>query len=64
MENRKLGDFDVWYKPCTRCGYDTAKSTPPRKNENKSCWQCGNFVERNYSERALKPQFKLNNKTE
>ena len=48
-----LNDFDVWYKPCERCGYDTAKSTKPKEN-NKTCWKCGNFVSRDYSERALK----------
>ena len=50
---RTLGDFDVWYKPCTRCGYDTAKSTKP-KDGNKTCWKCGNFVQRDYTDRALK----------
>ena len=50
---RTLGDFDVWYKPCTRCGYDTAKSTKP-KDGNKRCWKCGNFVQRDYTDRALK----------
>lgn len=50
---RTLGDFDVWYKPCTRCGYDTGKSTKP-KYGNKTCWKCGNFVQRDYTDRALK----------
>jgi hypothetical protein len=50
---RTLGDFDVWYKPCTRCGYDTGKSTKP-KDGNKTCWKCGNFVQRDYTDRALK----------
>jgi len=49
----KLGDFDVWYEPCERCGYDTGKSTIPKKG-NKTCWRCGNYVKRDYSERALK----------
>ena len=56
MENKKdyvLGDFDVWYKPCEKCGHDTAKSTKPKEN-NKTCWKCGNFISRDYSERALK----------
>lgn len=55
--DRKSGDFDVWYQPCGRCGYDTAKSVPPKEG-NKTCWRCGNFVYRDYSERALKPEFK------
>ena len=50
---RTLGDFDVWYKPCTRCGYDTAKSTKPKEG-NKTCWKCGNFVQRDYTDRTLK----------
>lgn len=50
---RVLGDFDVWYKPCTRCGYDTGRSTKP-KDGNKTCWKCGNFVQRDYTDRALK----------
>jgi len=50
---RVSGDFDVWYKPCTRCGYDTGKSTKP-KDGNKTCWKCGNFVQRDYTDRALK----------
>jgi hypothetical protein len=50
---RVLGDFDIWYKPCTRCGYDTGKSTKP-KDGNKTCWKCGNFVQRDYTDRALK----------
>ena len=50
---RRLGDYDVWYKPCKRCGYDTAKSTLPKKG-NKTCWKCGNFIERDYTDRALK----------
>lgn len=51
----KLGDYDVWYKPCKNCGYDTGKSTKLRDNEDiKRCWKCGLPIERDYSERALK----------
>lgn len=49
--NHKLGDFDVWYKPCKNCGYDTAKSTV--KSSNK-CWKCGRRIVRDFSDRALK----------
>jgi hypothetical protein len=49
----KLGDFDVWYKPCVKCGYDTGKSSIPVEG-NKTCWKCGNTVSRDYSNRALK----------
>ena len=48
-----LGDYDIWYKKCENCGYDTAKSTLPKEG-NKTCWQCGRTVRRDYSERALK----------
>jgi len=50
---RKIGDYDTWYKPCDRCGHDTAKSTPPKEG-NKRCWKCGDYVKRDYSDRALK----------
>lgn len=49
---RVLGDYDIWYKPCVHCGYDTGKSdklgTYPR------CWKCGRQIFRDWSERALK----------
>ncbi len=51
--SRTLGDYDIWYKPCSKCGYDTGKSTIP-KDGNKRCWKCGDFVQRDYSDRALK----------
>ncbi len=47
----KLGDFDVWYKVCDHCGYDTAKST---KRSEPRCWRCGRKIYRDYSDRALK----------
>ena len=53
MKNRTLGDYDIWYKPCERCGYDTGKSIKPKEG-NKTCWKCGNYVKRDYSDRALK----------
>lgn len=49
--SNKLGDYDVWYKPCEKCGYDTAKST---KKSKPKCWKCGNYIYRDYGERALK----------
>jgi hypothetical protein len=48
---RHLGDFDVWYLPCERCGYDAAKSS---KADVKYCWKCGNRVYRDFTDRALK----------
>ena len=48
-----LCDYDVWYLPCKKCGYDTGKSSTP-KNGNKTCWRCGDYIKRDYTERALK----------
>lgn len=50
---RRLGDYDIWYKPCENCGYDTGKSTLPKEG-NKTCWKCGSFIDRDYTDRALK----------
>lgn len=55
--SNKLGDYDVWYQKCEKCGYDTGKSTIPKEG-NKTCWKCGNYVKRDYSERALKQKSK------
>lgn len=49
----KLSDYNIYYKKCDRCGYDTGKSTKPRGNR-KRCWKCGNFIDRDFSKRALK----------
>lgn len=45
---KTLGDFDVWYKPCKKCGFDTGKSC------SSKCWKCGSSLQRDYSDRALK----------
>lgn len=45
---RRLGDFDVWHKPCENCGCDPGKTT---KNH---CWKCGRRVYRDFTDRALK----------
>jgi hypothetical protein len=47
----KIGDYDRWFKPCEKCGYDTAKAAESSKAR---CWKCGNRIHRDYSERALK----------
>lgn len=52
--------FDVWYQPCGKCGYDTAKSTLPKEG-NKRCWKCGSPVKRDFSNRALKAEFRQTN---
>jgi len=51
--DKKLKDFDIWYKECDKCGHDTGKSTKPKEG-NKRCWKCGNSVQIDYSDRALK----------
>jgi hypothetical protein len=53
LGGKRIGDFDVWYEPCTNCGYDTGRSEPPKEG-NKTCWKCGHPVKRDFSERALK----------
>lgn len=50
---KTIGDFDIWYQPCRKCGYDTGKS---RKLETARCWKCGNLIRRDFSERALKKE--------
>jgi len=51
MKQYQLKDFDRWFKPCEKCGYDTAKTTT---SSPARCWKCGNRIERDYTERALK----------
>lgn len=51
---KKLGDYDIWYRQCTKCGYDPGRSS----NHRESCWKCGNRVYRDFSERALKNEVK------
>ncbi len=46
----KLGDYDRWFKPCEKCGYDTAKAS---KRSPDKCWKCGSRISRDYSDRAL-----------
>ncbi len=50
-KSRILREFDVWYQPCGKCGYDTGKS---RLLDDAKCWQCGGPISRDYSDRALK----------
>lgn len=52
MKDKTMGDYDIWYKPCTHCGYDTAKSSIALPV--KYCWKCGRSVRRDFSIRALK----------
>lgn len=48
---QKMGDFDRWFNPCEKCGYDAGRVG--EKSEAK-CWKCGSRLTRDYSERALK----------
>jgi predicted RNA-binding Zn-ribbon protein involved in translation (DUF1610 family) len=59
FEGAKSKDFEVYYKVCTKCGYDTAKSSEASK---PNCWRCGNAISRDYSERALKKDFIIKHK--
>lgn len=52
---RKLGDFDRWFKSCSKCGFDSGKAG---KDSLNKCWKCGNILNRDYSDRALKSQVK------
>lgn len=47
----KLGDYDRWFEPCGKCGYDAGRASEKSK---PICWRCGNKLYRDYSERALK----------
>lgn len=49
----KLGDYNRWFKPCEKCGYDGGKAG---KNSINRCWKCGHRLSRDYSDRALKPK--------
>lgn len=53
-----LGDYDIWYKVCDHCGYDTARSSIGKEGV-KYCWKCGRRVQRDYSDRALKSNAKV-----
>ena len=55
--SNKLGNYDIWYKPCEKCGYDTARSSKERK---PTCWKCGGYIYRDYSDRALKATKRIN----
>jgi len=43
-----LEDFNIWYKPCKKCGFNVGKST------SSTCWKCGRKLRRDFSTRALK----------
>lgn len=47
----KISDYDRWFKPCCKCGFDSAKVSDRSKTR---CWKCGGRLARDYSDRALK----------
>jgi len=51
---KTLNDYNYWLKPCQHCNYDGGKITSPKKGNNR-CWKCGRPVQRDFSDRALKP---------
>ena len=55
-----IGDYDYWLAPCEHCGHDEGASSPPKKG-NHHCWKCGRRAQREYTERALKEEFKSQN---
>jgi PHP family Zn ribbon phosphoesterase len=61
LQPRLVRHYDYWIKPCGHCGYDEGKSTPPKKG-NHRCWKCGRRVQRDFSDRALRPEFQTNDK--
>lgn len=54
-----LGEYNRWFKPCERCGYDSGRVS--EKCEAR-CWKCGYPIKRDFSERALKINSILNKK--
>jgi len=56
---RIVRHYDYWIRPCEHCGHDEGRSTLPKKG-NHRCWKCGRRVQRDFSDRALKPEFQAN----
>lgn len=54
-KSRPISCFDRWFKPCSKCGHDSGKFG---ENERNKCWKCGNRLIKDYSDRALKAEFK------
>ena len=49
---RKMGDYDLWFKDCDKCGYKIGRMS---ENSTRKCWKCGNIrLQRDLSDRALK----------
>ncbi len=50
----KIKDYDLWMKPCRKCGYDAGRVA--KKNSAHRCWKCNSLLTRDFSERALKKE--------
>lgn len=48
---RTMGEYDLWMKPCEKCGFDSAKIS---EKSAWKCWKCGGRLTRDFSDRALK----------
>ena len=50
--SHKFSDYDRWFLPCDKCGYEIGRLG---KKSKANCWKCGNInITRDYSDRALK----------
>lgn len=47
----KLRDFDIWFKRCEKCGFNTGRAS---KKSGNRCWRCGSVLQREFSDRALR----------
>lgn len=57
LQVKTIDNYDIWYEPCEKCGYDTGNSVlPDLRDGNKRCCRCGNPIKRDYSDRALKSE--------
>lgn len=52
----KLGDYDIWFKDCQKCGFKSGRKVD--KCDDR-CWKCGSPIDRDYSDRALKKNRKV-----
>ena len=55
LPSLRVCDYDRWFEPCKKCGFDTGRAGI---NSKPICWRCGNQIRRDYSKRALKQKFK------
>ena len=49
---RKMKEYDLWFKPCSKCGYNIGRMS---ESSERKCWKCGSHnLERDYSDKTLK----------